>query len=91
MSSLVEAPNEPIAVEARFAAGGEATPLAFVWRGQRWVINAWGRQWTETHGQQRVHCFLVQTTVGGSTFELAYDPTEASWRLRRAWLRQLSA
>ncbi len=91
MSSSVEAHNEPIAVEARFTAGGEATPLAFAWRDQRWIINAWGRRWTETQEQHILQCFLVQTTVGGSTFELSYDNTKAAWRLRRTWMRLPSA
>ncbi len=69
--------NEAIGVEARFNAGGQIRPLAFIWRGRRYRILSLGRQWDEK-GER---LFLVMTT-GKKIFEIAYLPAEGAWRLR---------
>ena len=49
-------------------------PRAFVWRGQRHVVQAVERAWRGPEGPH----FLVRTEEGGS-FELAYDEAEDMW------------
>jgi hypothetical protein len=82
----VEFVNEPVSVEARLRADGTAQPLAFVWRGHRFQIISWGREQTKGQGEQRVHCYLVQTG-GAETWELCQDTETAQWLLARRWGR----
>jgi len=51
-------------------------PRAFVWRGQRHVVQAVERAWRAPNGPH----FLVRTEDGGS-FELAYDEAEDVWNV----------
>jgi hypothetical protein len=80
----IEYPNEPIAVEARRDEAGRPVPLAFQWRGQRYLIRAWGRQHTEEAEGKRYRHFLVQTD-GQETWELRYEESSGEWRLLRRW------
>jgi hypothetical protein len=52
-------------------------PRAFVWHGQRHVVQAVKRAWRAPQG---LH-FLVRTEEGGF-FELAYDEVEDVWSAR---------
>jgi hypothetical protein len=86
----IEYPNEPIGVEARLDQDGRWVPLAFVWRGQRYHIQQWGRQHTEEAGGESRHHFLVQTE-DQDTWELCYTEGRGEWRLLRHWLRSYLA
>jgi hypothetical protein len=70
--------NDPIVVEARFEAEGTLRPVAFEWKGKRFIIVNQGRQW-EKNGIQH---FLVMTT-DDHVFELAYLQGENQWKLLR--------
>ncbi len=52
-------------------------PRAFVWHGQRHVVQAVERAWRAPEGSH----FLVRTERGG-LFELAYDEAEHVWSAR---------
>jgi len=51
-------------------------PRAFVWHGQRHVVQAVERAWLAPEGPH----FLVRTERGGF-FELAYDEAEDVWNV----------
>ena len=76
--------DEPVVVEARFDEGGQATPLAFVWRGRRYPISEVGRHQMEDWEGKRVHCYPVMTPTR-QTFELCLELDSLCWRLRRVW------
>jgi hypothetical protein len=71
--------NEPIEVEAQFDRDGTPRPIAFFWRGRRYLITSLGRRW-EHEGAQHV---LVMAPEG-QVYELAYQQSESAWRLLRA-------
>lgn len=71
--------NEPIAVEVRFEANGTLRPIAFEWKGKRFIIASHGRRW-EKDGVQHI---LVMTTEE-HVFELAYLQDENRWKLMRS-------
>jgi hypothetical protein len=71
--------NDPISVEARFNLDGTLRPIAFEWRGQRFVIASHGRQW-EQAGEYH---FLVMTQAE-QVFELVYLKEEMRWQLKRS-------
>ena len=71
--------NEPISVEARFNQDGSLLPIAFEWKGQRYSILSYGRQWE----QEAERHFLVMVQ-GEKVYELAYLIEEVSWRLIRS-------
>jgi hypothetical protein len=52
-------------------------PRAFVWRGQRHVVETVERAWRAPRGPH----FLVRTEEG-SVFELAYNEVEDAWSAR---------
>lgn len=81
---MVEFLNEPVGVEAQARADGAVRPVAFVWAGRRYAIEAWGRERTETRDGATVHCYLVQT-AGPETWELCRDVETALWRMGRRW------
>lgn len=71
--------DEPVDVEASFAADGHLQPRSFDWNGRRHIVASAGRTWTEAG---EVH-YLVMTP-DERVFELAYATERAAWRLRRA-------
>ena len=52
-------------------------PRAFVWHGQRHVVQAVERAWRAPEGPH----FLVRTEEGGF-FEMAYDEAEGVWSVQ---------
>jgi hypothetical protein len=83
--SLPDFINEPILVQARFAADGAVTPTAFIWRQRTRYVTDWGRTWEEQAGGVTWRCYLVRTAAA-DTFELCYAPAEGRWMLTRAWV-----
>ena len=71
--------SEPIAVEARFEANGTLRPIAFEWKGQRFIIENHGRRWEENGTQH----FLVMVQ-GEQVFEIAFLQGENQWQLLRS-------
>ena len=71
--------NEIIDVEIRWRADGRLQPKAFSWRGRRYEITSLGRRWR----REGIEHMLVMAQEG-NPFELAYNPTEGTWRLLRA-------
>ena len=71
--------NEAIAVEARFEVDGTLRPIAFEWRGQRLIIESYGRHW-EKNG---IHHFLVMVQ-SEQVFEIAFVAVENHWHLLRS-------
>ena len=53
-------------------------PRAFVWHGERHVVQAVARTWRAREGPH----FLVRTEEGDS-FELAYNEPEHMWSVRK--------
>ncbi len=72
--------NEPVVITAK---ENEYFPKAFVWRGQRHIVQAVERCWTisRRHWQGRVrqHCFRVRT--GDATYVLSQDLSRDTWRV----------
>jgi nicotinamide-nucleotide amidase len=68
----------PIQVEL---SPGATWPSAFLWRGQRCLIESYGRRWVDDTGGRHV---LVMSQAHG-TFELYHDPRQDKWYLLRAW------
>jgi len=83
---MVEFVDEAVTVEVERLAGDQVRPLAFVWRGCRYQIVAWGRESEVEQASRTVHCVLVQT-AGPVTWELCQDAESREWRLRRRWSR----
>ncbi|GMR11767.1 MAG: hypothetical protein BMS9Abin28_2609 [Anaerolineae bacterium] len=73
-----DAGGSGLQVEQRLDADSETRPLAFIWRGTRWIVNSVGRTW-ESDGE-RHYLVMVQ---GDRVFELAHSGTTGSWRMVR--------
>jgi hypothetical protein len=56
-------------------------PRAFVWQGERYVVEAVKRAWRAPEGPH----FLVRTDEGGF-FELAYNEAKGVWSARKRWI-----
>jgi hypothetical protein len=76
--------NEPVSIETSPLRDGTSRPLAFVWRGHRYLIKSWGRESTRVTDSGILHCHLVQTR-GPQTWELCQDRNSAQWTLVRHW------
>jgi hypothetical protein len=87
---MVEYINEPVSVEVQACRDGTARPMAFVWRGQRYAVEAWGRERSKTEGERPVHCHMVQTAAL-VTWELCQEIETAQWTLTRHWARKYLA
>jgi streptogramin lyase len=87
---MIEFIGEPVTVEVQLRRDEAVRPLAFHWRGRRFVIESWGREHTATQDNQSLHCFLVQTS-GWETWELCQDTETAQWTLNRHWARKSRA
>jgi len=83
---MVEFVDEAVTVEVERLAGGQVRPLAFVWRGCRYQIVAWGRESEAERASGIMRCVLVQT-AGPVTWELCQDAASGEWRLGRRWSR----
>lgn len=70
--------SEAIAVEARFEAEGTLRPIAFEWKGQRFIIESYGRRWEENGTQH----FLVMVH-GEQVYEITFLHGENQWKLKR--------
>ena len=81
---MVEFVNEPVSVEVRLRRNGKPRLLAFVWRGQRFQVESWGRETTTTRDGRAVYCCLIQTASLG-TWELCQDTETMQWTLVRHW------
>lgn len=85
---MVEFVNEPLIVQTELRKNEMIRPVAFLWRGKRFQIEAWGRESTQELESQAVHCYLVQT-AGAETWELCHDREKAQWTLARHWANKL--
>ncbi len=65
-------------VEQHVEPGSTPRPVAFIWKGTRWVVNSVGRSW-DADGE---HHYLLMVQ-GDRVFELAYSDGAGSWRLVR--------
>ena len=81
---MVEFVKEPVSVEVQVGRDGTARPVAFAWRGHRYLIESWGRESRETSEGCVLHCYLVQT-AGFETWELCQDVDRGQWTLVRRW------
>ncbi len=81
---MLELVNEGVSVEVRTRRDHTVIPLAFLWRGQRFQIESWGRESSETEEGRTRRCHLVQTP-GGDSWELCQDVATAQWTLTRHW------
>jgi hypothetical protein len=81
--------DEPIDVLVRVMPDGSVRPTSFLWRDRTRYVNQIGRQWEERAGGRTLRCYLIMT-VDGNTYELRWDPAGDSWRVVRAWLRDLA-
>ena len=72
--------NEPVVVTAK---ENSYFPKAFVWRGQRHVVQAVEQCWTISRrhwlGRVQQHCFRVRTRE--ATYVLAQDLSRDTWRV----------
>ena len=87
---MVEYVNEPVSVEVQACRDGTARPMAFVWRGQRYTVEAWGRERSKTEKDK-----VVNRAPGHQgelvTWELCQDIETAQWTLTRHWARKYLA
>lgn len=65
-------------VEQHVEPGSTPRPVAFIWKGTRWVVNSVGRSW-DAEGE---HHYLLMVQ-GDRVFELAHSNEAGSWRLVR--------
>ncbi len=74
--------NEPVVITAK---ENEYFPKAFVWRGQRHIVQAVERCWTistrQWGGRTQRHYFRVRCAEG--SFELFQDIAHNTWHLAR--------
>lgn len=87
---MLEYINELVSVEVHARPDGTARPLAFVWRGRRRPVEAWGRESSKTRDGRAVRSYLVQTAAL-ETWELCQDIETAQWTLARHWARKYLA
>ena len=87
-TGMIEFVNEPVSVEVQSRPDGTVRPMAFVWRGRRIQLTAWGREQTKEQGEQTVKSYLVQSD-GANTWELCQDIETAQWTLARHWAPKL--
>jgi hypothetical protein len=83
---MVEFLSEPAMVETQPRREGPPRPVAFVWRGLRYVVASWGREGEETYDDDAFYCFLVQTE-GPETWQLCRHEADGVWIVRRRWPR----
>lgn len=80
MASLSGRLNEPVVVTAK---ENQFFPKAFVWRGERHVVQAVERCWTVSRrhwlGKVQQHLFRVRTRE--ATYVLTQDLTRDTWRV----------
>lgn len=74
-------------VELTCPEGSRPRPTAFTWRGNRYIVDGWGRTWEDAEGRRH---YLVMDRAQG-TFELALETARGEWRVLRAWQRPLPA
>ncbi|MBN1661780.1 MAG: hypothetical protein JXA93_25525 [Anaerolineae bacterium] len=79
--------HEPIVVEAQPRPGRAPRPVAFFWRGGRYVVSAWGREGLETYSDETFYCYLIQTE-GPETWQICRREEQGTWIVRRRWPRR---
>lgn len=87
---MAEFIGEVVGVEVQLRGDGTVRPLAFVWDGRRFEIEAWGRERRESGDDGDRHCYLVQT-AGPDTWELCQEVETGQWTLTRRWARRYGA
>lgn len=83
---MVEWLNEPIVVEAQPQTDGGPRPMAFTWRGTRYVVSAWGREELKMWNDEAFYCYMIQT-AGPETWQLCRQVEQGAWLVRRRWPR----
>lgn len=81
---MIQFIDEPVAVEVRRRRDGRTIPIAFVWRGRRYLVESWGRERSKAKDGLSVRYHLVQAANQG-TWELCLDMETAQWTLTRRW------
>ena len=74
--------REPVRVAVDFA-GPKIRPLAFLWRGRKYVIEQVNLVYKRQHGHRFDWCFAVSDTA--NSYILLYDPVELRWVLEEVY------
>ena len=77
---------EPITVEVQPRPGGAPRPVAFLWRGTRYAVSAWGREDLKTYGDDTFYCYMIQTE-GPETWQICQQVEQGAWMVSRRWPR----
>ncbi len=78
---------QPVSAELPIGGGRAALPAAFWWRGQRYDVAGYGRNWRSEESGEPWQCHLAQTNRG-DTVELRRHEHTGEWQLARAWWRE---
>jgi PncC family amidohydrolase len=84
IGEMVEFLDKAVGVEAVARRNGGVRPVAFVWEGRRYEVEAWGRERTVTRDGAEARCYLVQT-AGPEAWELCRAVETGLWTMRRRW------
>jgi hypothetical protein len=76
--------NEPVRVEIRLSADGQALPASFTWRGRRITLLGVGRERHE-ESDGVIQTGWLARGQDGVTYELRFDPLQVGWTLVRVW------
>ena len=74
--------GEPVRVAVDFA-GSKVKPLAFLWRGRKYIVSKVNLVYKRQSGTKSLWAFAVSDNV--NSYVLLYDPENLKWRLEEVY------